>query len=80
MRDKITQLLAEIQNGNYNALARGITLVENELQGYNELLLQLRDTQSARLLGITGPPGAGKSTLVNALLSYWTKKVKKLLL
>lgn len=78
MRDKITQLLAEIQNGNYNALARGITLVENELQGYNELLLQLRDTQSARLLGITGPPGAGKSTLVNALLNYWTKKGKKI--
>lgn len=78
MQDKIKQLLSEIQAGNFNALARGITLVENELQGYDELLLQLRDTQSARLLGITGPPGAGKSTLVNALLAYWTKKGKKI--
>jgi len=78
VRDKIKQLLSEIQAGNFNALARGITLVENELQGYDELLLQLLDTQSARLLGITGPPGAGKSTLVNALLTYWTQKGKKI--
>lgn len=78
MQDKIKQLLADIQTGNFLALARGITLVENELPGYENLLLQLKDTQQARVLGITGPPGAGKSTLVNALLHYWLKQNKKI--
>jgi LAO/AO transport system kinase len=33
---------------------------------------------SPRLIGITGPPGAGKSTLVDALIGYWVKQGKKL--
>jgi LAO/AO transport system kinase len=70
--------MSEIQTGNFRALARGITWVENELPGYREILTQLRDTQSARVLGITGPPGAGKSTLVNALLHYWIAAGKKI--
>ncbi|MBA3829444.1 MAG: methylmalonyl Co-A mutase-associated GTPase MeaB [Taibaiella sp.] len=78
MQDKIKQLLFQIREGNFHALAKGITLVENELDGHESLLLQLQDTQSARVLGITGPPGAGKSTLVNALLHYWVKQGKKI--
>ena len=78
MQDKIKQLLSQIQAGDYKALARGITHVENELPGYEDILLQLKDTQKARVLGITGPPGAGKSTLVNALLHYWIAKGKKI--
>ena len=77
VQDKITQLLIQIQSGNYKALARGITMVENELGGYNQLLKQLKYTNNAKVIGITGPPGAGKSTLVNALLTYWTKQKKK---
>lgn len=78
MQDKIKQLLSQIQAGDFRALARGITLVENELPGYRDLLLSLKDTQSARVLGITGPPGAGKSTLVNALLHHWIAAGKKI--
>lgn len=78
MQDKIKQLLADIQAGNFQALARGISLVENEMPGYELLMSMLKNTHAAKILGITGPPGAGKSTLVNALLHYWTNKGKKI--
>lgn len=78
MRDKITQLLADIQAGDYKALARGITIVENSLPGYEDILLQLSNKQEGKLIGITGPPGAGKSTLVSALLKYWVTQGKKI--
>lgn len=60
-------LLNGIKDGNIRALARAITLVENELPGYEELLRSLT-FHSTPVIGITGPPGAGKSTLINALL------------
>ncbi|MBS1773896.1 MAG: methylmalonyl Co-A mutase-associated GTPase MeaB [Bacteroidetes bacterium] len=74
MQDKIKQLLTEIQAGSFLALAKGITLVENDLPGYGQLLQSLNTTHQPKVVGITGPPGAGKSTLVNALLHEWTKK------
>ena len=78
MQGNIKQLLSDIQTGNYLALARGITLVENALPGYEDLMMLLEDTHKARVLGITGPPGAGKSTIVNALLKHWVAAGKKI--
>lgn len=78
MQDKIKQLLKDIQAGDIKSLARAISLVENEGKGYEELLLSLSHTQDAKVIGITGPPGAGKSTLVNSLLQYWANKNKKI--
>ncbi len=78
MQGKIKQLLAEIQTGDVKALARGITILENELPGYEEILLSLKHTEAARVVGITGPPGAGKSTLTNALLHHWVNESKKI--
>lgn len=77
MRDKIRQLLNDIQSGSFKALARGITIVENELDGYDDILVQLHHTNAAKVVGLTGPPGAGKSTLVNALLRHWVSQDKR---
>jgi LAO/AO transport system kinase len=49
-------------------LARQISLVENEAPGYTQLLEQLPAGSATQVIGITGPPGAGKSTLVNTLI------------
>ena len=70
--DKISQLHAALQAGDMRALARGITLVESGLADGAVLLHLLRRTASTRVVGITGPPGAGKSTLVAGLLRHWT--------
>jgi LAO/AO transport system kinase len=78
VQDKIKQLLSDIQTGNQRALARGISLVENELEGYEALLSSLQYTDATRVIGITGPPGAGKSTLVNGLIAHWTALDKRL--
>ncbi len=64
----IGQLYEQLQVNNYRALARAISIVENEVVGYKTLLQQLQFKKATPVIGITGPPGAGKSTLVNALI------------
>ena len=62
------QLLQQIKEGNIKALARSISLVENEQPGYETLLAELPHSENTKVIGITGPPGAGKSTLVDGLI------------
>jgi LAO/AO transport system kinase len=61
------QQINEINQGNVKTLARCISFIENEVAGYEDLLQQLPPSKTP-IIGITGPPGAGKSTLVDALI------------
>ena len=78
MSTNIPDILQQLYSGDKRALARCITLVENEWPGYEQLLKQLNFTRSTPVIGITGPPGAGKSTLIGALAGYITSLGKKL--
>jgi len=69
-------LLQQIKNGEEKAIARSISLIENEAEGYEQLLQSLPASQTP-LIGITGPPGAGKSTLVDALIAALVEHQKK---
>lgn len=65
-----------MQQGDAKALARCISFVENEQPGY-ESLLQSLPANPAKIIGITGPPGAGKSTLVDSLIGLMVNAGKK---
>lgn len=71
-------LLHEIKQGNYRVLARCLTLVENDIEPSSLLLRSLEVKKATPVLGITGPPGAGKSTLVNAIANYLVNKNMRL--
>jgi LAO/AO transport system ATPase/phenylacetic acid degradation protein PaaD len=63
------QRIALIRGGDRAILARAITEIENDLPSAQALAAAFaRDPGHAHVVGITGPPGAGKSTLINALI------------
>jgi LAO/AO transport system kinase len=66
----MSDLKSALISGDKRALARVISLVENQHPQALALLQDLAFNQ-APLIGITGPPGAGKSTLINALCGFW---------
>jgi len=72
-----SQLHTELKQGSFSALARILTLVENSIAPAGDLLRVL-EVGNTIVIGITGPPGAGKSTLVNAITTRIVQENKKI--
>jgi LAO/AO transport system kinase len=67
-------LLAGARKGDKRSIARLLTIVENDEPGSADVLRSLYpDTGKARIVGVTGPPGGGKSTLVSRLAAEYRK-------
>ena len=78
LREELGALLSQAQSGKRGALARLLSQVERSNDSLN-IIEQLIATQigGAYVIGITGPPGAGKSSLVNALLPFVQKDYER---
>ncbi len=67
--------VSELRSGDARALARAISTVENRATGWSDLLKSLfPHTGKARVIGLTGAPGSGKSTLVDQLAKHYRKE------
>ncbi|EMA70221.1 LAO/AO transporter ATPase [Halorubrum aidingense JCM 13560] len=72
LSDRDAALVEELLAGSHRALARVITRIENRSPGYRGIVAALHGhTGGADVIGITGSPGAGKSTLVDKLAAAY---------
>jgi LAO/AO transport system kinase len=74
---QIARLASGIKKGDRRAIAKGITVLENDAPGSAQLLKLLRPPRKAFVVGVTGPPGTGKSSLVDRLIGAYRQKGMK---
>ena len=77
MQIVVDDILIGLRAGDFLTIARAISMVENEHPLSEELLPLIMPDARIPIIGITGPPGAGKSTLVNALIKKYIEINKK---
>ena len=74
----LAELLRGAVAGERRPLARLLTAIENDAPGLRQVLPALFAAgHGAHLVGVTGPPGSGKSTLVNALTEEWRRRGRR---
>jgi len=72
---EIKRLVADVINGDRRSIAKTITLIENDPANAQRIIAQLYPhTGKAHLIGVTGPPGSGKSTLIGNLVEKLRKQ------
>lgn len=69
----------DLKNCDSKTFARILSFVENESEGYEKILFSLGPDEMVPVIGVTGAPGAGKSTLINSLLKELIANEKKYL-
>ena len=74
---KDAALIEKVQAGDVRAVSRLITLIENDEGAASELFTQLGPSAKTSVIGITGYPGAGKSTLIDQLVAAYRKQGKR---
>jgi LAO/AO transport system kinase len=75
LNQSLQPLVEQLRAGDPRALARAISTVENRTPGWSDLLKALfPHSGQARIVGLTGPPGAGKSTLVGQLARHYREE------
>lgn len=79
MEKRLTELTKGILEGNQRIIAKTISMIENQENGSMEVLKRIYPkTGRARVIGITGSPGTGKSTLVDQTIFRWRKEGRKI--
>ena len=73
----VTDIAKGVAEGNFSSIARVISSIENEVAGVDDFLATLTPT-AIPVIGITGPPGAGKSTLISVLIGNYLLQNKKI--
>ena len=74
---EIESIKQGVQSGNFLSLAKAISAIENNAIESTQFLESLMPA-SIPIIGITGPPGAGKSTLIAALIQEWVEAGKRI--
>ena len=75
LNQQLLNQIERLRSGDVRSLARAISTVENRAAGWSDLLKALfPHTGKARIIGLTGAPGSGKSTLVDQLAKHYRKK------
>ena len=76
-RTSLTSFVERVRSGDVRALARAITAIENDsAQAYQLMKALFPHSGNATVIGLTGSPGAGKSTLVDQLAREYRKQKK----
>jgi LAO/AO transport system kinase len=75
--ESVEDLISSAKRGNRRSIGRLITIIENRSTGYEDILRFLNSKfNKAYVLGITGPPGVGKSSLISRLVENFQSKEK----